>query len=247
MSKTSEPNVFAPKASFLIKVEPLLNEYFGISYGYFEDEISTMKNYPEKVEIGESATLKALEQPDEQFILSTSFDLDDYNSLFQNIEEEDDADQSIAKVLLLLAYIVMEKDFGHLGEDNPDVTDQWEYNIVREDLLRLYVFANTHKPKTREGKKISIKHSQGDVPIDNYNNWFTEKLLKDYMATYLADVISVKQAEEELKTYKKRAGRKIKDNRVLIITYGIYRMFNEQKKMKSPMSDSLCNFIFSYH
>jgi hypothetical protein len=231
--------------ALLRSTELYLNEYFGISYGYFLEEISNNKAYFQiKVGVGESPALKFIEE-DHEFPIYLSFDTKDFCSLFNIIKEDDEADFDIAKTLFLLAYVITAKDFSRI-EDYQDFIDYKHYNIVREDLLRLYIFANERKSDTLQGQKISIKHAKGSVEITNYENWFTSKLLNDYLAVYLADIESVEQAEEELLKYKKRAGRKIKDNRIHIILYGIFRMFNDHKKMKSPQSDALCEFIISY-
>ncbi len=231
--------------AFLRSAEPYLNEYFGIGYGYFQQDISNHEAYFQiKVGIGESPTMKLIEE-DHEFSICVPFDIDEFYALFEIIEEDDETDTDICKALFLLAYIIKAKDFSWL-EDNADLTDYIEYNIVREDLLRLYIFTNGQKSDTLQGQRISIKHAMGSVEIKNFGNWFTDKLLKDYLNLYLSDINSIEQAEQELLSYKKRAGRKIKDNRVHIILYGIFRMFNELKKMKSPQSDSLCVFIQSY-
>ena len=52
--------------SFLKQCEPYLNKYFGISYGYFEQEIMKLKNYNTyNLKIGESPTLMAIEIEDD--------------------------------------------------------------------------------------------------------------------------------------------------------------------------------------
>ena len=96
------------------------------------------------------------------------------------------------------------------------------YDIIREDLLKLYIYKETCDPQTEFGQKINIKHSTGNIHIKNYENWFTKNLLEDYLNKYLEDIRTVEQAEQEL---SKPAGRKIKDPRLIIIMYGIYRMF----------------------
>ena len=229
---------------FLRSAEPYLNEYFGISYGYFQDDFCDHEAYFQiKVGIGESPTLKFIEE-DYEYSIYAPFKNNEFGALFEIIEEDDEADIDIGKALFLLAYLITAKDFSIA--DNPDFTDYIEYNMVREDLLRLYIFTNERKSDTLQGQRISIKHALGNVEIKNHENWFTGKLLKDYLKLYLADVHSIEQAEQELLSYKKRAGRKIKDNRIHIVLYGIYRMFNDHKKMKSPQSDALCEFIQSY-
>lgn len=238
-------NEYTITTAFLRETEPFLNEYFGIGYGYFERDFCNREEYFQiKTEVGESPTLKFIEE-DHDFPIYTSFVWDDFLPLFDFIEENDEADADIVKALFMLAYVIRMKDFAWML-DNPDYTDYIEYNIVREDLLRLYLFANERKSDTAQGQKISLKHAIGSVDIKNYENWFTRKLLTDYLNRYLADITSIEQAESELEKYKKQAGRKIKDNRIHIVLYGIFRMFNENKKMKSPQSDSLCGFIIAY-
>jgi hypothetical protein len=231
--------------SLLKQCEPYLNKYFGISYGYFEQEIRQLKTYMTcKAKVGESPTLLALET-DEAIPFYYHFSGNEFVKLFEMIKEEDDNDMDLISTLWLVAYVVMEQDDSWQYEIQ-DIVDSIEYDIIREDLLRLYIFKESYNPQTEEGQKIIIKHLTGNITINNYNNWFTKNLLKDYLNKYLADITDIDQAKKELAKYKGSVGRKIKDPRLHIILFGIFRMFNENKKMKSPKSDALCEFISSY-
>ena len=230
--------------SLLKQCELYLNKYFGISYDYFENEIMRLESYfTLKPKVGESSTLMFFET-DEMIPFYHSIIENKFHQLFEIIKEDDDNDEYLIWTLWFVAYVVM--------EDNNKWRDELvdyaylEYDIIREDLLRLYIFKETCNPQTPEGQKLILKHSTGNISIGNYENWFTKILINEYLNEYLADIKSVEQAEQELKKYKGSVGRKINDPRLLIIMFGIYRMFNENKKMKSPKSDSLCDFILSY-
>lgn len=231
--------------SFLKLCEPYLNKYFGISYGYFEEEINRLDIYMKcKPKIGDSPTLIALES-DEKIPFYHHIPDEEFQKLFEIIKEEDENDTYLIWALWFVAYVVMEQDYSWEDELD-DVIDFHQFNIVRKDLLKLYIFSKSHNPKTSKGQKTTIKHSMGNLYLDNYDNWFTKKLLKDYLDKYLSDITTIEQAEQELLKYKKSAGRKIQDTRLHIIMYGVYRMFNDNKKMKSPKSDALCDFIILY-
>lgn len=238
-------NTFELSTSQLKSIEPLLDEYFGISYGYFTDEIEQIREDFSKLEAGESPTNKALEL-DKNIIFATSMESEPYLSMFNVIEEEDDDDGLIVLALFMLAYIVFDKDWSWEFQDQ-DYTHYLEYHEVREDLLKLFIYSRQPKPKTADGQKIVIKHSTGNIEIKNYENWFSDRLIQGYLNKYLSDIETVEQAERELQTnYKKKAGRQAKDPRIGIIAYGIFRMFNDKKKMKSPQSESLCELIRSF-
>jgi hypothetical protein len=231
--------------SFLKQCETYLKKYFGISFGYFEQEIRQLESYMTcEAKIGESPTLIVLET-DEKIPFYHHIPDNEFHKLFEIIKEEDANDVFLIYTLWFVAYVVMEQDDSWEYELQ-DVIDYYDYEIIKEDLLKLYIFKETHNPQTKKGKKIIIKHSKGNISIDNYNNWFAKNLLKDYLNKYLADITDIDQAKKELAKYKRSAGRKVKDPRLHIILYGIYRMFNENKKMKSPKSDALCDFISSY-
>lgn len=66
-------NTFELSTSQLKSIEPLLDEYFGISYGYFTDEIEQIREDFSKLEAGESPTNKALEL-DKNIIFATSME-----------------------------------------------------------------------------------------------------------------------------------------------------------------------------
>ena len=178
--------------AFLRSAEPYLNEYFGISYGYFQDDFCNHEAYFQiKVGVGESPTLKFIEE-DHEYSIYVPFD-NKFYTLFEIIEEEDEADLDISTALFLLAYIITAKDFSWI-EDNQDFIDNIEYSMVREDLLRLYIFTNERKSDTLQGQRISIKHALGSIDIKNHENWFTDKLLKDYLKLYLADIPMIPKA-----------------------------------------------------
>ena len=225
-------------------IEPYLNKYFGISYGYFEQEVNNQEEYFQTpIEIGESPTLKFFEG-DYEFLLITKFDFDQITPIAEILQEEEQ-DDVFEWILLLLAYVIKEQDW-NWQYDLYDFKEYGDYDLVRKDLLKLYIFINQKQPRTADARKLTLKHSLDKIDIENYDNWFTQNLLKDYLTLYLSDVHSVEQAEEELKTYKKKAGRKASDPRIPAILYGLFRIVNDHEKTTSPQSDALCEFIITY-
>ena len=252
------------------RVEPLLNEYFGLNYGHFEHLIDTAKvfdpnslfyskPYEEQIE-----ELKGLD--DLTFEISHITTYDEFSELFIPVEVEDEQDNgaNIILTLWMLAYCVVVNQIDDIlrekaeNEGNyyltrygfeEDMENEWNTKYkIREDLLKLYIFVNQpHKwPRTEEGRRITLKHSLGNVDIGNYDNWFLRNVIERYCNKYIPEITSLEQAEEELQAYKKPLGRQPKDPQVNIILYGIYRLFNEKMKMPSPQSDSLCEFIINY-
>ncbi|MCD8102308.1 MAG: hypothetical protein LUE26_07050 [Alistipes sp.] len=231
--------------SYLKNAEPLLNEYFGIGFGYFYYEIeNNLEGYNM---FSDNPIMDALEL-DERIGFAFSFEPMDAINLIQLIEINEDNEKSnneVSMCLLLLAYVIKDQDWSWEYQ-LPEFAEYINYENVRQDLLKLYIFVNGPQSSRADGQKLTLKHSIGKIDIKNYDNWFTNSFIKDYLDIYLADVKSVRQAEEELTTYKKSAGRRCTDQRIPIILYGMYRMMNDKLDLTSPQSDSLCEFIISF-
>jgi hypothetical protein len=219
----------------------LLDEYFGIDYGYFTTEIRRLDSWSVEAD---SPDIEALES-DKYLLFVHSIDFSEFSKILNIVKEEDDSDINITHVLFLLAHIIKDKDYFKIMDFiNEMAEDYLKYRVVREDLLKLYVWLND--PKTKIDQKLTLKHAMGNIEIENFDGWFTRNLLEGYLDKYLSDITTIEQAESELLTYKGRKGRKVNDRRVPVIMYGIFRMLNDQKKMKSPQSDSLCKLIIEY-
>ncbi len=114
--------------SQLIKAEPFLNEYFGIGFGYFEQEISMLNGYNLNTDIPALEALKL----NEYIPLWFSFEPKDLYELVNIIEEDDDNDGLIVLTLVFLSYVIMEQDWSWEYE-NQDFIDYANYHNVRED------------------------------------------------------------------------------------------------------------------
>ena len=71
-------------------------------------------------------------------------------------------------------------------------------------------------------------------------------MVKEYLRTHLADIDSIETAEIELNKIKRHRGRIPNDPRLSLILWGTYTFLKEHYKFKSPMPNSLCQFIIIY-
>lgn len=236
-----EVTVYPIQTSTLKQLLVWLEEYFGITIGYFRTEIERMI----RKEGLRLTDIEALEL-DKTLLFVHSFDLEKFDTLFKLIKEDDDNDGSIMIILYLIAVIMIDKGYYNILDAITEQidTEPFRYKMVREDLLNLYIWLKD--PQTKLEQKLALKHMTGSIKIKNSFGWFTRNLLTKYLDEYLPDIKTIEEAKTELLTYKKNSGRPTDDFRVNVITYGIYRMFNDLKKMNSPQSDSLCEFIIEY-
>jgi len=268
-------NITMPMA-WINRTEPLLNEYFGINYGYFEHLIRQhvpnsfdtqfySKPYEEQVQELKGWDDKTVEI---QHIIT----FDEFDKLFTDIQLKDGRNNEtvIIMTLYMLAYYIIagqiddilmeEEDNEAIRSNNPHRPPTRSENLndnkgeayaqdkIHEDLLNLYIFLNEPRKwsHSEQGRKITIKFSTGSIDIDNYEHWFVRNVLEPLCKKHIPEITSIKQAEDELYKYKKRAGRPPKDPRILRIIYGIFRMFNENMELFTPQPDSLCEFIIKF-
>jgi len=261
---------------FINRAESLLNEYFGMNYGYFShlfeqhapllpDTPFYSKPYEEQVQELRGWDDKAVKM---QHIIT----IEDFNKLFTNVQVKDgrDNEDNIIWVLYMLAHhIVVEQIEDVLREwseseikksdeknrllkryeeENYTKEEAYAENKIREDLLTLYIFLNEPRkwPSFKQGEKITMKFFMGNIDINNNNHWFARNVLGPLCQKYIPEITSIEQAEDELYKHKKRAGRPSKDPRIMRIVYGIFRMFNEKMEMHTPLPDSLCEFIIKF-
>jgi hypothetical protein len=219
----------------------LLHKYFGITLAYFEPEFKQLPSFDKSIK---SLTPYKDTLNDEKFITLTGYVCEKHREmLFDWIEENDDIDSIIIEAIRILDAILLESRPELVSrENNDEIQKEWDYSLVREDMLRLYVFMHE---SFSESKEIKLKKGKQTIKLNNHFNWALDRMATLYLGKYLSDITTVEQAQEELAKYKKR-GRHHENRNVNVVLYGIYRMFSEEKKMKSKASDALCNMIVNF-
>lgn len=245
--ETSE-NTNYPKTVMPIMVSQLmpyidaLDEYFGLGIRYFDSSIQF------QYDMNYSKGKKMPEEQDWEVYIPLYVELDTVCKMLEKagLTRENDTHRGIMDLLTLLANLIYDKEYEKVKQAIMESTDDevMQYEDVRKDLLKLYLFIND--ASTRPDSKISIKHMTGAVNLENHYGWFTRRMLKEYLAKYLPDITTTEQAREALNGYKKQAGRKSADEREQILIYGIYRIFHENTEMNGDLPDRLCEFIFEY-
>ena len=111
---------------------------------------------------------------------------------------------------------------------------------VRRDLLRLYVLSST----TREGDEIIIKNRSRSFRLINDTNWLFRDLVDPFLKKHLEAGVTLEQARCELEAeVSHRRGRRVSDPRVPRLMLGTWRMLTDLHGFRTPMPNSLCNFI----
>ena len=115
--------------------------------------------------------------------------------------------------------------------------------LLRKDLLKLYLMVYDDRKTVTW---ISLRTVDGTIKLNNYCNWFLDNMVKEYLRTHLADIDSIETAEIELNKIKRHRGRIPNDPRLSLLLWGTYTFLKEHYKFKSPMPNSLCQFIIIY-
>ena len=220
----------------------LLHKYFGITLAYFEPEFQQLPSFAKNIT---SLTPYKDTLNDEESITLTGYMYKEYTEiLFDGIKEDDEIDSTIISAVTILQAVLIQERHNQVSEEFSIIMEEeWMYNLVREDLLKLFIFMHGKDFKTQ---RVSIKRDRKTLKLENSYNWIFDRMATLYLKKYLADITTVEQAQKELATYKKKGGRPHENKNVNIVLYGIYRMFTEEKKMKSKASDALCNMIVNF-
>jgi len=221
--------------------EPFLKEYFGVSYGYFSEEIQNSDRH-------------------ECIKLKYPNSYQNFIGIFQ--------DEGIAKLLpfnnenlaVIYALFIMSHVFirEHFGSDIEYDYDEFDegggfdmdnymddyYDIkAKKDLLKLYIFSIQKIRNKPVAEQIVIRYNLNEkIELENVDNWFAKVLLSNHLDKYLPDIHSVEQAKEELKKLRNVAGRKMENPYSYILIYGVYSMVTTHLKL-NKIPNSLCNLI----
>lgn len=233
------------KASELMPYIDLMSEYFGLGASYFDTSLQVL--YSRYHTTGKPIP----DDKDTDTLLQIHINWEHFIKLVDTMGITYETHHPIYEMLYILANLIYDKKYGEVIErieqsewEDSFAAESLQYDIIRKDMLNLYLFINN--PDNHLYKELSIKHFTGIVKLENRFGWFTKRLLKDYLAKYLPDITTVQQAEEELKLYRATAGRKYADEREMVLTYGIYKLFHDNVEMDSDLPNNLCQFIFDY-
>ena len=145
------------------------------------------------------------------------------------------------KVFLNLLWFVANLYYGKSVENytqcfNEDIQDDLIWNVIKEDIAKLYSFMADHR--TEEPVTISI--GKNKVVLDNYFRWFQGLTENQLFLNCIPEVTDKAQAEE---LFAKKPGRPKTRREVNTIVDGIARLFADNGWIEGRAPKSLCTFI----
>ncbi|MEZ3441125.1 hypothetical protein [uncultured Alistipes sp.] len=228
----------------LREIAPLLENYFGITLGYFTNEIesSTRKH-----------AAKAIQEDHEIRLPTNRFDYDAYMELFGETPLLTDR---LREALLFVAYIITDRKF---NEEDLYERGYWEdWNIYKGEWAKLMLFMEHMEQRASIPAKqdelsptsITLRADNGIVEkstIPNTDNWLF-RLIRKELADYFPDIRTAEEARQELDRRKPSAGAKRMNAIYTIIEYGIYRMLHEENAIpeKPDIPNELCALIHDF-
>jgi len=182
------------------------------------------------------------------------FKMTDFDKMFTKKRKPNETDiifDEIAyNVFFLVAVVVTRRklferaELSYYSRESPyENYNQMEEDAKRKDLLELYVFL--HDIKMKNASPLTITHHKRPVELSNYNHW-AESSLKNMLKQALPDIQSLQQAQEELKTYAPKRGRKPINLTRDILIFGIYSLVKDHLNVKEEMPNDLADFIIAY-
>ena len=134
--------------------------------------------------------------------------------------------------------------YRHFRQHRPMADEEAFQNAIRKnirrDLLRLYVFCHN---SSKNYENINLSSRVDSIRLSNSSNWLWNELMKNYLRENLPDITSVAQAKDELMRGKSKRGRQPKDARIPVIIWGTYRLLTDLHGFRTPMPNSLCDFL----
>ena len=219
----------------LREIAPLLENYFGITLGYFTNEI--------ELSTGKHAA-KAIREDHEIYLPTNRFDYQVYMELFGQTSLLTDR---LRETLLFVAYIIMDRKF---NEEDLYEQGYWEdWNTYKGEWAKLMLFMEHMEQRASIPVKkeelsptsITFRADNGIIEkttIPNTDNWLF-RLIRKELADYFPDI---QTAEDALLELNRR-------NAVYtIIEYGIYRMLHEENAIpeKPDTPNELCALIHDF-
>lgn len=228
----------------LREIAPLLENYFGITLGYFTNEI--------ELSTGKHAA-KAIREDHEIYLPTNRFDYQDYMELFGQTSLLTDR---LREALLFVAYIIMDRKF---NEEDLYEQGYWEdWNTYKGEWAKLMLFMEETEQRHRnlyervgeQEMPVTLRtnsRKQEPLTLPNTNNWLF-RLIRKELADYFPDIQTAEDALLELNRRKPSAGAKRMNAVYTIIEYGIYRMLHEENAIpeKPDTPNELCALIHDF-
>lgn len=166
--------------------------------------------------------------------LSSEGDVQKLKAIYQIVGPGKKDEETILTLQLLINIV---KNIQYV---NPYTAEVLKEQMKRRDLLRLLILCNT----TKTGDVIIIKNRSRSFQLHNDANWFIQTVIKPIIIKELGDSITISQATEELeKATTRHRGRRAKDPQMLKLIWGTYRLISNTHSFRTPMPNTLCNFI----
>ena len=241
---TGSKSCLATDTRSLREIAPLLENYFGITLGYFSNEIESST--------GISAA-KAIQEEHEIRLPTNRFDYDAYMELFGETPLLTDR---LREALLFVAYIITDRKF---NEEELYERGYWEdWNTYKGEWAKLMLFMEETEQRHRNlyervgEQEIPVtlrtnSRKQEPQTIPNTNNWLF-RLIRKELADYFPDIQTAEDARQELERRKPSAGAKRMNAIYTIVEYGIYRMLHEENAIpeKPDTPNELCALIHDF-
>jgi len=178
----------------------------------------------------------SIKQIQEGFLprLSSEGDIQKLKAIYQVVGPGRNDEETIF-TLQLLINIVKKTQFV-----NPYTAEVVKEQMRRRDLLRLLILCDT----TKLGDVIIIKNRSRSFQLHNDANWFIHTVIKPFVIKELGDDCTMTKAAEELeKATTHHRGRRANNPQMLKIIWGTYRYITDTHNFRTPMPNTLCNFI----
>lgn len=228
----------------LREVAPLLENYFGITLGYFTNEI--------ELSTGKHAA-KAIREDHEIRLHVNNLDYEAYMDFFGRAPLLTDR---LREALLFVAYIITDRKF---SEEDISELGYWEdWNTYKGEWAKLMLFmeeteqryCNLYERVGDQEMPLTLRtnsRKQEPLTIPNTNNWLF-RLIRKELADYFPDIQNAEDAQQELTKRKPSAGAKPMNTLYPIVAYGIYRMLHEENAIpENPDTpNELCKLIYDY-
>lgn len=228
----------------LREIAPLLENYFGITLGYFTNEI--------ELSTGKHAA-KAIREDHEIRLPANNFDYDAYMEWFGQTPL---LTNRLREALLFVAYIMTDRKF---SEEDISELGYWEdWNTYKGEWAKLVLFMEETEQRHRnlyervgeQEMPVTLRtnsRKQEPLTLPNTNNWLF-RLIRKELADYFPDIQNAEDAQRELAERKPSAGAKPMNTFYPIVAYGIYRMLHEENAIpENPDTpNELCKLIYDY-
>ncbi len=238
---------------YFTKCLPLLERYFGITAGYFHEELKASKCLePYRTE----------EQPNivrykvkKDCNLTLKFDTLNVEDYLEIVEEYNPLSPLLVETILLVAYCIRERKYDEAYYN--DLFENYKWDTYQSEWAKLYLFID--EMEQRENKRaeknttpntsITIQTNAGmkeRIVVENTDNWLF-RLIKKEVSDYFP-IQSVEDAQQDMESRKPRTGAKKANPFYHAVVHGIYRMLHEENAIPDEFDapNELCEFIYRF-